>query len=98
MNSIIWMPVRPFRLKSTISSLSIPRKITTTSQNFQQGKISPRFNAMATPSKIHLTVKDTGIVHYKPQTEETAAKVSELLQDNHNVPTTATPPEFYAYT
>jgi hypothetical protein len=40
---------------------------------------------MATPSKIHLTVKTTGIVDNKPPTEETAAKTSELLQENHEV-------------
>ncbi|RDL40920.1 uncharacterized protein BP5553_00899 [Venustampulla echinocandica] len=38
---------------------------------------------MATPSRIHLTVNDTGIVKNKPQTAEAASKVSELLQQNH---------------
>ena len=41
---------------------------------------------MATPTKIHLTANDVGIIHNKPQTEETAAKTSELLQENHDVP------------
>jgi hypothetical protein len=40
---------------------------------------------MATPSKVHLTVNDTGILPSKPQTSEAAAKVSELLQENHEV-------------
>jgi len=39
---------------------------------------------MATSSKVHLTVEDTGIVKLKPQTEETAVKTSELLQVNHD--------------
>lgn len=38
---------------------------------------------MATPSKVNLTVEDTGIFKFKPQTAETAAKTSELLQENH---------------
>jgi hypothetical protein len=40
---------------------------------------------MATPRKVHLTVDDTGIVSFKPQTAEAAAKASELLQENHDV-------------
>jgi hypothetical protein len=40
---------------------------------------------MASPSKIHLTINDTGIVKFKPQDEETAVKTSELLQQNHDV-------------
>jgi hypothetical protein len=47
-------------------------------------RASARLN-MATPSKVHLTVNDTGIVKFKPQTAETAAKTSELLQENHDV-------------
>jgi len=39
---------------------------------------------MATPSQIRLTVEDTGIVKFKPQTEEAAVKTSELLQENHD--------------
>jgi hypothetical protein len=46
---------------------------------------------MATPSKIHLTVEDTGIVKFKPQDAETAAKTSELLQENHDVISTSHP-------
>ena len=41
---------------------------------------------MATPTKIHLTLDAAGIVKNKPPTEETATKVSELLQENHEVP------------
>jgi hypothetical protein len=40
---------------------------------------------MATPSKIHLTTEDTGVFKFKSQNEETAAKTSELLQENHEV-------------
>ena len=50
-----------------------PRTISTGSYN------------MATPSRIHLTPKDTGLVHFKSPTEETAAKTSQLLQENHDV-------------
>ncbi|TVY90767.1 Questin oxidase [Lachnellula willkommii] len=39
---------------------------------------------MASPSKIHLTINDTGVVKNKPQTNEAATKVSELLQENHD--------------
>ncbi|KAG0646521.1 Questin oxidase [Hyphodiscus hymeniophilus] len=39
---------------------------------------------MATPNKIHLSINDTGVVHNKPQNEETAARTSELLQENHD--------------
>lgn len=40
---------------------------------------------MASPSKVYLTVEDTGIFKFKPQTSEAAAKTSELLQENHEV-------------
>lgn len=40
---------------------------------------------MATPSKIVLTTEDTGIFKFKDQDQETATKVSELLQENHDV-------------
>jgi len=39
---------------------------------------------MASPNKIQLSVKDTGIFDFTPQDEETAAKTSELLQKNHD--------------
>ena len=51
---------------------------------WRRASTQPNFN-MATPSKIHLTVDDTGIVKFKPQDAETAAKTSELLQENHDV-------------
>ncbi|KAL2062642.1 hypothetical protein VTL71DRAFT_5714 [Oculimacula yallundae] len=38
---------------------------------------------MASSSKIQLTAEDTGIFKFKAQDSETAAKVSELLQENH---------------
>ncbi|CZS97033.1 related to HypA-like protein [Rhynchosporium agropyri] len=38
---------------------------------------------MASPSEIHLTAEDTGIFKIKDQDSTTAAKVSELLQENH---------------
>ncbi|KIM99536.1 hypothetical protein OIDMADRAFT_42628 [Oidiodendron maius Zn] len=40
---------------------------------------------MATPSKIHLTLKDSGVVHSQAPTEESAAKTSQLLQENHAI-------------
>ncbi|KAF4630723.1 hypothetical protein G7Y89_g7417 [Cudoniella acicularis] len=39
---------------------------------------------MATPSKVHLTVNDTGIVKFTTQNEDTAVKTSKLLQENHD--------------
>lgn len=42
-----------------------------------------RDDNMATPTKIHLTLNSTGIVKNQPPTEESAAKASELLQENH---------------
>lgn len=39
---------------------------------------------MASPSKIFLSTEDTGIFKFKSQDSETAAKVSELLQENHD--------------
>ncbi|KAG4438314.1 hypothetical protein IFR05_006201 [Cadophora sp. M221] len=38
---------------------------------------------MASPSKIHLTTEDTGIFKFGSQNSEAAAKISELLQENH---------------
>ncbi|KUJ17385.1 uncharacterized protein LY89DRAFT_733239 [Mollisia scopiformis] len=38
---------------------------------------------MATPTKIHLTPETAGVINLKLQTSETAAKTSELLQENH---------------
>ncbi|KAL9118256.1 MAG: hypothetical protein Q9187_005201 [Circinaria calcarea] len=38
---------------------------------------------MATASKIHLSIKDVGVFHVKGITEESAAKASEVLQQNH---------------
>jgi hypothetical protein len=40
---------------------------------------------MAAPDKIHLTVEDTGIVPFKPQSTAAAERTSELLQENHDV-------------
>jgi hypothetical protein len=40
---------------------------------------------MATPTKVQLSVDDTGIFKLKSQVAETAAKTSELLQENHEV-------------
>jgi hypothetical protein len=42
-------------------------------------------NNMASPSNIHLTVQDGGIVKNMPQDQETASKTSQLLQENHDV-------------
>jgi hypothetical protein len=57
---------------------------------WRKASARPNFN-MASPSKIHLTVEDTGIVKFKPQNAETAAKTSELLQENHDVISTFHP-------
>jgi hypothetical protein len=67
-------------------SLTQQRSQATASSFLEWRKAStqPNFN-MATPSQIHLTVEDTGIVNFKPQNDETAAKTSELLQENHDV-------------
>ncbi len=40
---------------------------------------------MAAPNKIHLTPETIGVLNVKSQTVETAAKTSELLQENHDV-------------
>src|ERR1700759_1721284 len=58
---------------------------TSTATSFQQWRRAAitRNDNMATPNKVHLTVHDTGIVKLKPQTAESAAKTSELLQENH---------------
>ena len=55
-----------------------------TFQNWGLASAKPNDN-MATSSKIHLTVEDTGILKLIPQTSETAAKTSALLQENHEV-------------
>ena len=49
-------------------------------------QISPfgRKSAMATPSKIQLLLSDCGIFHTSGITKESAAKASEVLQENHN--------------
>ncbi|KAE8449639.1 hypothetical protein EG329_007969 [Mollisiaceae sp. DMI_Dod_QoI] len=39
---------------------------------------------MAAPNKIHLTPETIGVLNVKSQTAETAAKTSELLQENHD--------------
>jgi hypothetical protein len=49
------------------------------------------YNSMATPTKIHLTVNETGIIQNRPPTEEAAVKASELLQENHDVPSSLNP-------
>lgn len=42
-------------------------------------------NIMATPTKVHLTLKDGGVFKLRNQTQEAADKTSELLQENHTV-------------
>ncbi|KAH8591440.1 hypothetical protein B0O99DRAFT_632065 [Bisporella sp. PMI_857] len=60
------------------------RKSLATVSSFQKWRDTPAESTrMATPTKIHLDVKDIGIFKVKPQSTETAAKTSELLQDNH---------------
>lgn len=54
------------------------------SSSFQAWRSRPTYNdTMASPSKIHLTPEHTGIFKFKSQDSETAAKVSGLLQENH---------------
>jgi hypothetical protein len=83
-------PLRSARLSTSSRLLfkAIPQRSQATATSFQEWRTaSIRSNDnMATPSKIHLTVEDTGIVKFKPQTAEAAAKTSELLQENHEVP------------
>lgn len=40
---------------------------------------------MATSTNIHLKPEDVGIVNFGNQSEEAAAKITELLQENHKV-------------
>jgi hypothetical protein len=63
------------------------QRFLTKATSFQQWRrAATKLNVnMATPRKVHLTVDDTGIVSFKPQTAEAAAKASELLQENHDV-------------
>ncbi|PQE28606.1 hypothetical protein CJF32_00005695 [Rutstroemia sp. NJR-2017a WRK4] len=65
---------RAFSIKPSTPSLAAQCKFST---------FRPYRANMATPSKIHLTTEDTGVFKYKPQDKETAAKTSELLQENH---------------
>lgn len=62
----------------------LKRRNLATASSFQQWRTNSH-HKMATPSKINLSVNDTGIVKYKSQDEETAKKTSELLQENHDV-------------
>lgn len=56
------------------------------SSSFKQWRASTSLTAnMATPNTIRLTVDDIGVVNFKPQNQETATKISELLQENHEV-------------
>ena len=40
---------------------------------------------MASPTKVHLSTTDTGVVKIKPQDEEAAKVASSVLQKNHDV-------------
>src|ERR1700712_4207975 len=84
-----------FLLRRSQISRSIPRsnkhfvqrRTQASAASFQQWRnsVSRSNTNMASPSKIHLTVEDTGVLKNNPQTAETAARTSELLQENHNV-------------
>ena len=65
-------------------STSLQARSLATHSTFQQWRATSK-TKMSTPSKVHLTVNDTGIVKNKPQTQETATRTSELLQENHDV-------------
>jgi hypothetical protein len=83
-----------FDSRRLLLEAGFPQRLLASATSFQEWrKAATKHNGnMATPSKVHLTVHDTGIVGFKPQTAETAAKTSELLQENHDVlfPITAT--------
>lgn len=64
------------------SKTLLPQRRLATASTFQGWRA---LSKMATPRKVHLTVNDTGILKFRPQTAETAAKISELLQENHDV-------------
>lgn len=75
-----------FLSKVTFSSqLSIQTRGFSTHSSFQEWRQLSTRSSMATSSKVHLTVEDTGILKFKPQNSETAARTSELLQENHEV-------------
>ena len=68
-------------------SVTFQHRFHATAPSFQKWRraATQRNDNMATPNKVHLTVDDTGIVSFKTQTAEAAAKTSELLQENHDV-------------
>lgn len=83
-------PVRTARLslsKRLLFKAATQHRFQATATTFQEWRrAATKLNDnMATANKVHLTIEDTGIVSFKPQTAETAAKTSELLQENHDV-------------
>jgi hypothetical protein len=77
----------------------LQRRTQTTASSFLEWRaattrLHKKHETMATPTKIYLTVNDTGIIRNKPQNEETAAKTSKLLQENHEVSITLPSPAF----
>ena len=72
--------------KSPLATLHLQTRFQATSTSFQewQAKSTNDIN-MATSNRIVLGIDDTGVVKFKPQTREAAAKTSELLQENHEV-------------
>ena len=48
------------------------------------GRIPSQSFRMATSSKVHLSLSDCGVFHTPAITKESAAKASEVLQDNHD--------------
>lgn len=66
------------------------KQISLSSPKFQHRYINILTSKMATPSQVHLTINDTGVVKHETQTEETARLTSQLLQENHKVPTALT--------
>ena len=82
MRLVAALPRAP-RFKLSISTFTFTQSPLISIQNFKPRTISTKTTIMATPSKIHLTLKETGVVHSQAPTEESAAKTSQLLQENH---------------
>jgi sulfur relay (sulfurtransferase) DsrC/TusE family protein len=72
-----------FRLRSISRQiLQIQKRpYTSTFKEWRQSAVT----TMATPSAIHLTPNDTGVVRFEQATKESAEMASMLLQKNHDV-------------
>lgn len=74
-----------FQLRTSCTASSVFKKYPHSCLGFQRrlAAIADSNASMASPSRIHLTVDNSGVVTNKSQTADSAAKVSELLQKNH---------------